>query len=458
MSKMDDIRLVYFLGIGGIGMSALARWFRQQGKAVAGYDRTPSPLTRELEEEGCRISYVDEVASIPEDIREGRRKEQTLVVYTPAIPEENTIRQWFISKDYTLHKRARVLGLISATGKTLAVAGTHGKTTVSSILAHLMKQSEADCSAFLGGIALNYQTNFLKGELPWIVAEADEYDRSFHQLSVEHGVITALDPDHLDIYKTYENLQEAFLEFARGVKGELLVHQQLADFFRERLERSFKTYSLEGPADYYISSRGLEQGSWRFDFCHPGGKMENLLFTWPGGINLENATAAIALAMQVGVREDEIRKALLYFKGVRRRFEKVVEKPDLLYMDDYAHHPKEIEAVLSTVRETWPGKRVLVLFQPHLYSRTRDFAAEFAQALDQADEVVLLPIYPAREEPMEGVTSKLIYDKMFIIDRHLVDKNEILDFLEQKHIEILLTLGAGDIDRLVPLLREKLQS
>ena len=452
---IKNIKTVYFVGIGGIGMSALARYFKVMGYEVAGYDRTSSPLTRKMtDKEGFEITYEDDEKGVREVFRD---KEHTLVVYTPAIPGDNRQRAYFVGAGFDLHKRAEVLGMISRKGKAICVAGTHGKTTVSTLTAFLLKNSTVGCNAFLGGIAANFGTNLLLDRnSSYIVIEADEFDRSFLHLSPEIAVITAMDEDHLDIYENKANLLEAFEAFAGQVNpqgGRLFLKKGL------QLKQTQVTgyYGVEVKADCYADGLRNEQGRYVFDYHGRGVDIEGLILGIPGRLNVENATAAITLALEAGVQPEEIRRALPDFKGVARRFNIQVYTEKTIYIDDYAHHPREIEASLSSIREMWPDKRLTVAFQPHLYSRTNDFYPEFAKSLNLADQVILLDIYPAREQPIPGVTSQLIYDNLRPgIEKYMCRKEDILNLLSQKKIEVLITLGAGDIDNYVPAIAKQL--
>ncbi|MCR9011996.1 UDP-N-acetylmuramate--L-alanine ligase [Gabonibacter chumensis] len=436
---------VYFVGIGGIGMSALARYFKAMGYAVAGYDKTPSPLTRKMgEEEGFSITYTDDVREITSLFKD---KKSTLVVFTPAVPEENRILSYFRDNGYSLHKRAEVLGLISKDKKALCIAGTHGKTTTTTMVAFLLNHSHVGCNAFLGGISANFGTNLLiDRNSDYVVIEADEFDRSFLHLHPEVAVITAMDADHLDIYGTHEKLLEAFEAFALQTKGPLFLRKGLT------LQRAVTGFYAAGEkTDYYADRLRVENGSYVFDYVFPEGVIEELRLCFPGRVNVENATAAIAVALQAGVTPDEIRMALPLFKGVARRFDVHVKNRDMIYIDDYAHHPKEIEAALSSIREMWPDKRLTVAFQPHLYSRTNDFYPDFARGLSLADEVILLDIYPAREEPIPGVTSALIADRVTVPVKR-VTKEDFPEYVRENVKEgVFVTMGAGDIDRFIPI-------
>lgn len=448
----DAIKNVYFLGIGGIGMSALARYFKAKGYRVGGYDRTSSELTKKMEkEEGITVDYRDDAAEIAPEFRD---PSSTLVVYTPAIPADSRQKAFFEETGHELHKRSEVLGLISRQGKAICVAGTHGKTTVSTMTAFLLNRSGVGCSAFLGGISENFGTNLLLNpDSAYVVIEADEFDRSFLHLSPELAVITSMDEDHLDIYENKANLTEAFEEFALKVKqgGKIYLKKGLA------LEKTKVTgyYGVDGTADCYADHLRVENGLYVFDYHSRKHEMPGLVLGIPGRLNVENATAAITLALEAGATEDEIRKALPLFKGVARRFNIHADHNGRLYIDDYAHHPREIEATLRSIREMWPEQPLIVAFQPHLYSRTRDFYKDFAKSLSLADRVILLDIYPARELPIPGITSEVIL-KLLTVPGTILSKEAFMDFVGKDfHQGILVTMGAGDIDRLVKNIAEK---
>lgn len=446
---LKDLRRVYFVGIGGIGMSALARYFKANGYAVAGYDKTLSPLTEQMRErEGIEIVYVDDVAVVSDEYK---KKEDMLVVYTPAVPADSRLLSFFRESGFELHKRSEILGLLSKSGKALCVAGTHGKTTVSTMLAYLLNCSSVGCSAFLGGISMNFGSNLLiNKQSEYIVVEADEFDRSFLHLEPEMAVITAMDDDHLDIYGTRENLLEAFAAFAGKVRktGRLFVKKGLE--LKSAQVTGF--YDVEEKTDFYSDNLRIEHERYVFDY-HGETEILGVTLGVPGRVNVENATAAITMALAAGVKESEIREALPGFRGVVRRFN-IHTEGKVMYIDDYAHHPKEIEAVLSSVRQMWGDKRLTVIFQPHLYSRTQDFYKEFAQSLSLADEVILLDIYPARELPIEGVTSGLILDNL-TVPGQILTREELPVFVKEGVTSgILMTLGAGDIDRFVNVFTE----
>lgn len=442
----EKIRNVYFVGIGGIGMSALARYFKANGYRVAGYDRTPSALTEKLtREEAIPVNYKDEAEEIGMEFRD---LSSTLVVYTPAIPKDNRQLIFFESQGFTLHKRSEVLGLLSEKGKALCIAGTHGKTTISTLLAYLLYHSSIGCNAFLGGISMNFNTNLLLNDhSPYMVIEADEYDRSFLRLTPEMAAITAMDDDHLDIYGNRANLIDAFEEFAAKVRpeGKLFLKKGL------ELKGSSVTgyYAADFTADYYSDHFRMEGIYSVFDYHGKKAEIRDLRLGVPGRMNIENATLAITLALEAGVRPEEIKQSLPDFKGVLRRFN-IHASGSTIYIDDYAHHPREIEAVLNAIREIWPERKLTVAFQPHLYSRTNDLHEWFARSLNIADAIVLLDIYPARELPIPGVTSDMIR-KNLIKPSVIVSKESFLKFVEDGVGEgVFVTLGAGDIDRFVP--------
>lgn len=429
---------IYFIGIGGIGMSAIARYYNAKGYKVSGYDKTPSPLTHALESEGIEVHYEDNTDFIPKGVAE------TLVVYTPAIPADMGELVYVQQHGYRVIKRSKMLGEISEGQRCMAVAGTHGKTTTSTMTSHLFMNSGEGCSAFLGGISKNYDTNLLISPNDVIVAEADEFDRSFLQLFPEIAVITSMDADHLDIYGDAEHVHEAFKAFASQVSGTVIIKHGL-DITSKDTSARILTYSFGNPeADFHAEP--LEDG--HFNLHYPGGVIEDCVVGIPGWVNVENATAASAIALTYGIAPEKIRKALACFSGVKRRFDIQVKKPGCVYIDDYAHHPQEITAALSSIRKSYPEAKLTAVFQPHLYTRTRDFAPEFAEALSLADKVILLDIYPARELPIPGVTSDIIF-KDITAEKVLLKRSELMDYLMEEPVEVLATLGAGDIDRFV---------
>ena len=430
---------IYFIGIGGIGMSAIARYYNAKGFKVSGYDKTPSPLTEALESEGIEVHYEDNIAFVPKDVS------KTLVVYTPAIPKDMGELAYVQENGYRVIKRSRMLGEISQGQRCMAVAGTHGKTTTSTLVSHLFTAAGEGCSAFLGGISKNYDSNLLISSNDVMVAEADEFDRSFLQLYPEIAVITSMDADHLDIYGDEAHIREAFKAFASQVSGTVIVKYGL-DITPADTKARIMTYSFGNPAaDFHAEA--LEDG--HFNLHHPGGVIEDCVVGIPGWVNIENATAAAAIGLTYGLDPQKIRQALATFSGVKRRFDLQVKRPGCVYIDDYAHHPEEISAALSSIRNSYPDMKLTAVFQPHLYTRTRDFAPEFAQALSKADKLILLDIYPAREEPIPGVTSEIIFKDVTCPEKVLLKRAELMDYLSNEEIELLVTLGAGDIDRFV---------
>ena len=441
---MGKYRNIYFIGIGGIGMSAIARYFKFKGYNVSGYDRTPSELTAELEKEGIAVHYEDNPEYIPADASD------TLVIYTPAIPHDMGELVHVREHGYKVLKRSMVLGEITDGQRCLAVAGTHGKTTTSTLLAHIFDSSGEGCSAFLGGISKNTGSNLMTSGNDVVIAEADEFDRSFLQLHPEIAVITAMDADHLDIYSDLTHVKEAFRAFASQVSGTVIKKYGL-EIGPEDTGARIMTYSFDDiRADFHAERiRKDGCGYFTFDLVHPGGTVVDCRTGIPGWVNVENGIAASAIALTYGLAPEKIREALGTFSGVRRRFDIHYNRPGHAYIDDYAHHPAEIAAAISSIRDIFPGRKLTAVFQPHLYTRTRDFAAEFAAALDQADRLILLDIYPAREEPIPGVTSEIIFDKVRSAEKVLIRKEELMDTLEKEDIDIIATFGAGNIDRFI---------
>lgn len=433
----------YFVGIGGIGMSAIARYLKNNGYNIYGYDRTRTQLTAELEKEGMNITYEDDINHLPEVI--------DLAIYTPAIPAENKILKEIIKRGIQLNKRAFALAEIVKEKKVIAIAGTHGKTTTSGLLAHLLYNSKIGCSAFLGGIANNYSTNMLcdtKSE--YVVVEADEYDRSFLNLNPFVSAITSISPDHLDIYQNKENLEQAFAQFANQTdkNGHVFLKKEVKVEIDEQIKTN--TYSLTDiESDYYAWNVRVSNGSYYFDYHTPGKVYYDMQMTYPGIHNIENAVLALSIALSLGVNEYELRAALKSFKGMKRRFDLKCKTDETIYYDDYAHHPEEIEATITSLKHLHPNKRICGIFQPHLYSRTKDFADQFAEALENLDDIILLPIYPAREEAIPGITSKTILHKINKMDKYHVTKEQLFPLLSALQPELLVTLGAGDIDQLV---------
>ena len=447
---------VYLIGIGGIGMSNLARYFLSKGKRVGGYDRARSPLTQMLEREGAWVHYEDDIHAVPPQFLD---KEKTLVIYTPAVPASHGELSYFRENGFTLMKRSQALGEITKSSDAVCVAGTHGKTTVSSMTAHLLRQSHIDCNAFLGGILKNYDTNLLlSAKSPITVAEADEYDRSFHWLSPWIAVITSADPDHLDIYGTPQAYRESFEHFTSLIRknGFLIIKKDAP--VTPRCDASVKifTYS-QSEGDYHAENIRIGGGEIVFDFVSPTGKIADIQLGVPVQINIENAVAAIAAATLSGATPEEVRGAMKTFGGAKRRFDFQIKTPNIVFIDDYAHHPQELAASIRSIKMLYPHKKVTGVFQPHLYTRTRDFAGDFARSLSLLDDVVLLDIYPAREEPIAGVTSEIIFNGITSKEKILLKKAELLDFLRQKPLEVLVTLGAGDIENLLPDVKKMLE-
>lgn len=459
MIEFKNIQGICFVGIGGIGMSALALYFAKGGYSIAGYDRSESRITLSLIENGCEITYKDDISVLPALFRNISEKNNVIIVYTPAIPAENRILSFFRDNGYRIYKRSEILGEISLNTDTLAVAGTHGKTTVSTMIAHLLKQSSVDCSAFLGGISKNYDSNLLLGDSRYTVMEADEFDRSFHRLSPLMAVVTSLDADHLDIYGDQTTMIKAYNEFCGKIRkgGQLVVNSKIINeiIVPEGVECS--TYGLEESADCRSFNIQHNKDYYSFDIKTPSTTITDIHFAFPGIINIENFTAAIAIALKCAVTEQEIKKAVLLFQGVKRRFDIRINQPGLAFVDDYAHHPEEIRACITCVKEFFAGRKITGIFQPHLFSRTMDHAEGFARILDELDEVILLPIYPAREKPIAGVTSDLIFNKMRLRNKKMLEKSDIPEKLDTDNLDVLLTIGAGDIDSLVGPIEEELR-
>lgn len=459
----NNIQSVYFLGIGGIGMSALARYFASRGYRVGGYDRTPSALTRQLEAEGMTVTYVDDVAQIPEW---AQLSAHCLAVRTPAVPSDTAVYQYFASNGYDIRKRAEVLGLVTRQKHALCVAGTHGKTTTSTLLAHLLYQSKHGANAFLGGISENYGTNLLLDkESDLVVVEADEYDRSFHHLTPYMTVVTSCDPDHLDIYGTPDAYREGFEHYTSLVTDTIVMKHGLA--MTPRAGRGVKVFTYQGELratdttpDFYATNIRVKDGDIVYDFVTPTETLADMRLGVPVWVNIENSVAAMAVAWLCGVTADELRMGLASFRGVQRRFNIHVRTPKVVYVDDYAHHPTELAASISSIRRVYADRHLMVVFQPHLYTRTRDFAGDFRRVLHGGDELILLPIYPARELPIEGVTSEMLLNGGETKEI-VVEKDGLVDYVARRIEEIdepvvVMTLGAGDIDRLVPAMRERL--
>jgi UDP-N-acetylmuramate--alanine ligase len=455
MTGLINIQAVYLIGIGGIGMSGLARYFAAQGKIVGGYDRTSTDLTKELEAAGISVHYQDDVNAITASFKNA---ENTLIIYTPAVHSDHSELNYFRSNGFEVLKRSQVLGELSKTYNTVAVAGTHGKTTTSSIIAHLLKSSSKDCNAFLGGIASNYNTNLLTSTSSnLMVVEADEFDRSFLTLSPDIAIVTSVDADHLDIYGSSDEMLNSFQDFTERITADGTLIYRLGLPFSNTQKKNF-TYSLKEECDYYTSNLLIESGQYKFNLHSPSGTMKDLKFGMPGLHNVENAVAAFAAVDQLGLSEDEIRNAFASYKGVKRRFEVHINTDELVYIDDYAHHPTEISACVNSVRELFPGRKVKGIFQPHLFSRTKDHMNEFAQTLSTLDEVTLLDIYPAREEAIDGITSSALLEKITAHKKNLETKSAALDSVTRGNVDVLLTMGAGDIDQLVLPIKAKLFS
>lgn len=444
-----NIKSVYFVGAGGIGMSALVRYFIHRGLVVAGYDKTPSELTRCLEKEGVLIHYEENVDEIPHSCK---NPEQCLVIYTPAIPAEHKELQYFREHGFEILKRAQVLGTLTRQMKGLCVAGTHGKTTTSSMCAHIMHQSRLDCNAFLGGITKNYGTNYIVSDSDYVVIEADEFDRSFHWLSPWMTVITSTDPDHLDIYGTKEAYLESFRHYTELIQpgGALIIHRGLE--MHEHLQEGVRRYDYAlNEGDFHAENIKIENGEIVFDFISPIESVRNVQLGQPVPINIENGVAAMAMAQLAGCTAEELRYGIRTYSGVDRRFDFKIKTPQLVFLSDYAHHPKEIYQSARSIRQLYKNRHITAIFQPHLYSRTRDFYQDFAEALSQLDEVILTEIYPAREQPIEGVTSRLIYDCLASgVKKQMINKNDVLSLLKSRSFDVLIVLGAGDLDNQVP--------
>lgn len=442
---------IYFIGIGGIGMSAIARYYKFKGYNVGGYDRTPSDLTRELEKQGIAVHYDDDITRIP------TRVEDTLVVYTPAVPEDLKELRYVKENGYRVIKRSRMLGEITEGQKCLAVAGTHGKTTTSTLIAHILTDCGEGCSAFLGGISKNYGTNLLMSENKVVVAEADEFDRSFLQLHPDIAVISAMDADHLDIYGDLAHVQEAFRQFASQTKDTLILKHGLPISSSDTGAKILTYHYNDSSADFHAENMHIDAlGHFTYDLHHPGGVIPGIRVGTLGWVNVENSVAAAAVCLCHGVSPDAIRKAIGSFQGAKRRLDEHVNTPGLTYIDDYAHHPKELSTAISSIREIFPGRKLTGIFQPHLYTRTRDFAPEFAKALSALDEVILLDIYPAREEPIPGITSEIIYKDITAPRKMLIKKEELMSVLEKETPDVLITFGAGNIDRFIEPIKQML--
>ncbi len=456
----EHIKAAYFIGIGGIGMSALARYFNHAGVFTAGYDKTSSSVTESLTSEGISVHYVDEILLINSEIL-NLPKDEVIVVYTPAVPKSHKELNWFLNNNYSVYKRAEVLGGITNLYKTIAVAGTHGKTSISTIISHIFKTANENFNAFLGGISKNYNSNLILNSSsdsePFAVTEADEFDRSFLRLNPWMAVITSVDEDHLDIYKNLADIIETFEHFIGQIdkKGYLIIKQSL-QLNSNCYPQNVYTYAFNQKADFYADNIKTFEDKSVFDIITPGVKLSDIEINIPGNLNIENVVAASAVAYIKGVSEENIKSALKSWSGVKRRFEYIIKTPEFVYIDDYAHHPEELRSFINSVRSIYPKKRISGIFQPHLYTRTRDFADDFAKSLDLLDKLYLLDIYPAREEPIEGVSSELIFNSVTNQNKYLTTKNELLSKITLNDTDILLTIGAGDIDKSVNQIKEKL--
>lgn len=456
--ELKEIKSVYFIGAGGIGMSALARYFIHKGSVVAGYDKTPTALTRQLEKEGMILHYEENVDEIPHACRDPR---SCLVIYTPAVPAEHKELLYFRSGGFEIEKRAQVLGTLTRSHKGLCVAGTHGKTTTSAMCAHILHQSHVDCNAFLGGISKNYGTNYILSDASdYVVIEADEFDRSFHWLRPWMTVITATDPDHLDIYGTKEAYLESFSHYTELIQpgGALILHKGLE--MKQNVQQGVKVYEYSrDDGDFHAENIRIEDGEISFDFISPLGNVTGMELGQPVPINIENGVAAMAMAQLSGCTAEELRYGMSTYHGVERRFDFKIKTDKLVFLSDYAHHPKEIYQSARSIRELYRNRRITAIFQPHLYTRTRDFYKDFADALSQLDEVILCDIYPAREAPIPGVTSRLIYDNLKPgVERSLIHKDDVLQLVKSRDFDVLIVLGAGDLDNYVPQITKILES
>jgi UDP-N-acetylmuramate--alanine ligase len=456
--KLNDIKTVYFIGIGGIGMSALARYFLLRGCIVHGYDKTETELTKQLAKEGMVIHYTDDISFISDAV--------DLVIYTPAVPKHHSELVYFQQNGFPVLKRSEVLGIISRGMKCIGVAGTHGKTTTSSIVTHILRAGGVDVTAFLGGISLSIGSNFMEGKSDWVVVEADEFDRSFLRLSPDMAIVTAIDPDHLDIYGDEANFIKGFEDYADRLKdgGKMFKQVQLLDFQQNNASKlrgiEWSTYGVD-KGNYCSVNLRVEEGFFVFDYKSEIENIDNIKFSLPGRHNVENATAAIAVAQQLGVKPEAIKEALLHFKGIKRRFDFVIRPQNtegVVFIDDYAHHPTELESAIAAARALYPNRHLTGIFQPHLYTRTRDFQDAFASALDKLDAIILMDIYPARELPIEGVTSEILFYKMKNPHKTLVTKSNLMEILRGQTLDVLMTLGAGDIDTFVKPIKDMLET
>ena len=456
--ELKDIKAVYFIGAGGIGMSAIARYFIHRGQVVAGYDKTPSDLTHQLEKEGMLIHYEEDIDEIPHACKNPK---STLVVYTPAIPATHKELEFFREGGFEIQKRAQVLGTLTRSHKGLCFAGTHGKTTTSTMCAHIMHQSHMDCNAFLGGISKNYGTNYmLSDSSDYVVIEADEFDRSFHWLRPWMSVITSTDPDHLDIYGTKEAYLESFRHYTELIQpgGALIIHRDLE--MKQHVQEGVKVYDYSREAgDFHAENIVIDNGEISFDFVSPIENVKNIKLGQPVPINIENAVAAMAMAQLNGCTAEELRYGMRTYAGVDRRFDFKIKNDKHVFLSDYGHHPKEVLQSARSLKELFKGRKITVIFQPHLYTRTRDFYHEFADALSNFDEVVLTEIYPAREEPIEGVTSKLIFDNLKPgVEKIIIRKDDVLDYVKSRDFDVLVVLGAGNLDNYVPQIAKIIDS
>jgi UDP-N-acetylmuramate--alanine ligase len=452
--ELNDIKAVYFVGAGGIGMSAIARYFLHLGIVVAGYDKTPTALTKELEKEGMLIHYEEDVEKIPTACKD---VSSTLIVYTPAIPQEHKELVFFRENGFVIEKRAQVLGTLTRTHKGLCVAGTHGKTTTSTMCAHIMHQSHVDCNAFLGGISKNYGTNYiLSDKSDYVVIEADEFDRSFHWLRPWMTVITSTDPDHLDIYGTKDAYLESFRHYTELIQpgGALIIHKDLE--MKQNAQEGVKIYEYSlNEGDFHAENIKIDNGEITFDFVSPIENITDVALGQPVPINVENGVAAMAMAQLNGCTADEIKQGMKTYGGVDRRFDFKIKNDKIVFLSDYAHHPKEIYQSAKSIRELYKDRKITAIFQPHLYTRTRDFYHDFADSLSLLDEVILCDIYPAREQPIPGVTSKLIYDNLKPgVEKSMIHKEEVTDLVKSRDFDVLIVLGAGDLDNYVPQITE----
>ncbi len=448
MNPLINIKSIYFIGIGGIGMSALARYFNTQGVKVSGYDKTPTPLTDDLIKEGIHIHFEDDIALID--------KEATVIVYTPAIPSDHKEFNFYKDNGYNVVKRSDVLQWVTENAFTIGIAGTHGKTTTTSMTAHILRHTDYGCNAFLGGIASNYGTNFWSHEKNVVVVEADEYDRSFLKLAPNVAVVTAVDPDHLDIYGTAEEVLKAFGQYTDKIKSAGILIQKFGTVFPvNSSNKEVFTYAYNEPrASFHTSNLKVVEGSYHFDLVHPKGVVKEVVLNMGGLHNVENATAAIAIALQLGIEEEKIKTAVASFQGVKRRFEFKMKTANKVLIDDYAHHPEELNALISGVRSLYPTEKMVLVFQPHLYSRTQDQAAGFIEVLSKADEVILLPIYPARELPIPGVSSDILLDKMTVAKKRVMSKEQLFDWAATTNDKLVVMAGAGDIDACITKVKE----